>query len=113
MRDPPPAAIPCYSGEGKETKEVEKIAKVPHFESYYLWMKSNLFVPLSHISKAFPENRRIPFQDPQVSGDPPSLLFSAFLPAAKPTGQGTESVVLVVVVVVVVVVGVTTFISLP
>ncbi len=34
-----------------------------------------------------------------------------FLPAAKPTGQGTESVVLLVVVVVVV--GVTTFISLP
>ncbi len=34
-----------------------------------------------------------------------------FLPAAKPTGQGTESVVLLVVVVVVV--GVTTFILLP
>ena len=33
-----------------------------------------------------------------------------FLPAAKPTGQGMESVVLLVVVVVV---GVTTFISLP
>ena len=37
-------------------------------------------------------------------------LLPTFLPAAKLTGQGTESVVLLVVVVVV---GVTTFISLP
>ncbi len=46
-----------------------------------------------------------------MSVETTAKMAADFLPAAKPTGQGTESVVLLLVVVVVV--GVTTFISLP
>ena len=57
----------------------------------------------------WPSNPPLPYS--LCATHPPLLPAAHFLPAAKPTGQGMESVVLLVVVVVVV--GVTTFISLP